>query len=121
MGKQAMGVFASNFLVRMDTMYSVLYYPQKPLVETTAMQHMNFRELPAGINAVVAIACYTGYNQEDSLIMNLSSVDRGFMRSVFYRCYVDEEKGVVNDSASSTMGGSGLARPDWLFTGDGGR
>ncbi len=115
MGKQAMGVFASNFLVRMDTMSSVLYYPQKPLVETNAMQHMKFRELPAGINAVVAIACYTGYNQEDSLIMNLSSVDRGFMRSVFYRCYVDEEKGVVNDSASSTMGGSGLARPEERF------
>ena len=116
MGKQAMGVFASNFLVRMDTMSSVLYYPQKPLVETTAMQHMKFRELPAGINAVVAIACYTGYNQEDSLILNLSSVDRGFMRSVFYRCYVEEEKGVVTDSASSTMGGSsGVARIEERF------
>ena len=115
MGKQAMGVFASNFLVRMDTMSSVLYYPQKPLVETTAMQHMKFRELPAGINAVVAIACYTGYNQEDSLIMNLSSVDRGFMRSVFYRCYVEEEKGVVTDSASGALGGSGVARIEERF------
>ena len=94
MGKQAMGIYASNFLVRMDTMASVLYYPQKPMVETRAMAYMRFRELPAGINAIVAIACYTGYNQEDSLIFNFSSVDRGFHRSVFYRCYVDEEKGV---------------------------
>ena len=94
MGKQAMGVYASNFLVRMDTMASVLYYPQKPMVETRAMEYMRFRELPAGINAVVAIQCYTGYNQEDSLIFNFSSVDRGFHRSVFYRCYVDEERGV---------------------------
>ena len=94
MGKQAMGVYASNFLVRMDTMASVLYYPQKPMVETRAMEYMRFRELPAGINAVVAIQCYTGYNQEDSLIFNMSSVDRGFHRSVFYRCYVDEERGV---------------------------
>ncbi len=35
----------------------------------------------------------TGYNQEDSLIMNQSAIDRGFFRSSFYRCYQDEEKG----------------------------
>ena len=113
MGKQAMGIFASNFLVRMDTMSSVLYYPQKPMVETRAMQHMKFRELPAGINAIVAIACYTGYNQEDSLIMNHSSVDRGFMRSVFYRCYVDQEKGVLTDG--EIAGGFGGSRAEEKF------
>ena len=109
MGKQAMGVYASNFLVRMDTMASVLYYPQKPMVETQAMQHMRFRELPAGINAVVAIACYTGYNQEDSLILNFSSVDRGFMRSVFYRCYVDCEENVPIDSLADVASGKILS------------
>jgi DNA-directed RNA polymerase II subunit RPB2 len=109
MGKQAMGVYASNFLVRMDTMASVLYYPQKPMVETKAMQHMKFRELPAGTNAVVAIQCYTGYNQEDSLIMSLSAVDRGFMRSVFYRCYVDVEKGVPTDAADALSYAAAMA------------
>eukprot|EP00741_Cyanophora_paradoxa_P010477 tig00000158_g10130.t1 len=95
MGKQAMGVYVTNFQLRMDTLAHVLYYPQKPLVTTRAMEHLRFRELPAGQvlpNAVVAIACYTGYNQEDSLILNQSSIDRGFMRSVFYRSYRDEEK-----------------------------
>jgi DNA-directed RNA polymerase II subunit RPB2 len=108
MGKQAMGVYASNFLVRMDTMASVLYYPQKPLVSTRAMQYMRFRELPAGNNAVVAIQCYTGYNQEDSLIMNHSSVDRGFFRSVFYRCYVESEAKVPLDLSSATFSGGSL-------------
>lgn len=93
MGKQAMGVYASNYLVRMDTMANVLYYAQKPLVATRSMDFLHFRELPAGINATVAICCYTGYNQEDSLIMNQSSIDRGFFRSVFYRAYVEEAKG----------------------------
>ena len=37
--------------------------------------------MPAGINSIVAIATYTGYNQEDSVILNSSAVDRGFMRS----------------------------------------
>ena len=49
------------------------------------MSYLHFRELPAGINATVAIACYSGYNQEDSVIMNQSSIDRRFFRSVFYR------------------------------------
>ena len=50
-----------------------------------------YRELPAGINAIVAIASYTGYNQEDSVIINSSAVDRGFFRSCFYRSYKDSE------------------------------
>ncbi|KAI5961800.1 RPB2 [Candida margitis] len=92
MGKQAMGVFLTNYAVRMDTMANILYYPQKPLATTRAMEHLKFRELPAGQNAIVAIACYSGYNQEDSMIMNQSSIDRGLFRSLFFRSYMDLEK-----------------------------
>ncbi|KAI9140893.1 DNA-directed RNA polymerase II subunit RPB2 [Paraphysoderma sedebokerense] len=94
MGKQAMGIYLTNFQVRMDTLANILYYPQKPLVTTRAMEYLSFRELPAGQNAIVAIACYSGYNQEDSIIMNQSSIDRGLFRSMYYRSYVDEEKKV---------------------------
>ncbi|MCL7047334.1 hypothetical protein MKW94_006641 [Papaver nudicaule] len=94
MGKQAMGIYMTNYQLRMDTLAYVLYYPQKPLVTTRAMEHLHFRQLPAGINAIVAIACYSGYNQEDSVIMNQSSIDRGFFRSLFFRTYKDEEKKV---------------------------
>jgi DNA-directed RNA polymerase II subunit RPB2 len=89
MGKQAMGVYATNYLYRMDTTAHVLYYPQKPLVTTRAMEHLKFRELPAGINCVVAIACYSGYNQEDSVILSQAAVDRGLFRSTHYKLFSD--------------------------------
>lgn len=92
MGKQAMGVFLTNYSVRMDTMANILYYPQKPLATTRSMEYLKFRELPAGQNAIVAILCYSGYNQEDSVIMNQSSIDRGLFRSLFFRTYLDQER-----------------------------
>eukprot|EP01133_Synstelium_polycarpum_P003771 gene3771-4348_t len=92
MGKQAMGVYITNYQLRMDTMAHVLFYPQKPLVTTRSMEYLHFRELPAGQNVCVAIACYSGYNQEDSVIMNQSAIDRGLFRSMFYRSYKDEQK-----------------------------
>ncbi|BGP39455.1 DNA-dependent RNA polymerase II [Rhodotorula kratochvilovae] len=92
MGKQAMGVYLTNYQVRMDTMANILYYPQKPLATTRSMEYLHFRELPAGQNAIVAILCYSGYNQEDSVIMNQSSIDRGLFRSLYYRSYMDQEK-----------------------------
>jgi len=90
MGKQALGVYASNFNLRMDTTGHILFYPQKPLATTKSMEYLRFRELPAGHNAIVAIACYTGYNQEDSMMMNQSSIDRGFFRSMYFRSYTDK-------------------------------
>ncbi|KJE98167.1 DNA-directed RNA polymerase II subunit RPB2 [Capsaspora owczarzaki ATCC 30864] len=92
MGKQAMGVYISNFQVRLDTMSHTLYYPQKPLTTTRSMEYLHFDSLPAGMNAIVAISVYSGYNQEDSVVMNQSAIDRGLFRSLFYRSYKDEVK-----------------------------
>ena len=92
MGKQAIGIYSTNFNMRMDTLAYLLFYPQRPLVVTQSMEFLKFKELPAGINAIVAIMCYTGYNQEDSLIMNQSSIERGLFRSAFFRTYFTEEK-----------------------------
>lgn len=91
-GKQAIGIYASNFARRMDTVGHILYYPQKPIVYPRMSKYLHGRELPAGVNIVVAIACYTGYNMEDSLIMNQSAIDRGLFVSSYYRKYEDKEK-----------------------------
>jgi DNA-directed RNA polymerase II subunit RPB2 len=49
-----------------------------------------------GINAIVAILSYTGYNQEDSVIMSSAGIDRGLFRSVFFRSYRDQERNTNN-------------------------
>jgi DNA-directed RNA polymerase beta subunit len=88
MGKQAVGVYASNFRQRYDTMAHVLNYPQQPLVQTRIAKMLC--HLPSGQNAIVAISTGYGYNQEDSIIMNKSSVDRGLFTSTYYRTYREQ-------------------------------
>ena len=56
------------------------------------MKHLNTNKLPNGINVIIAIQCYQGYNQEDSVIFNKSAIDRGLFTSTYYRTYKDEER-----------------------------
>ena len=92
MGKQAVGVPTTKFQLRYDTFTNILSYPQKPLVDTKISKYLNLNKLPSGINVVIAIASYTGYNQEDSVIFNRNAFERGLFNSTFYRTYKDEEK-----------------------------
>lgn len=90
--KQAIGTYTSNYRDRMDNPGHVLRYPQLPLVVTRTSKYVQSRNLPAGQNVIAAIACYTGANQEDSLIFNQNAIDRGLFRSVYYRTYRDQER-----------------------------
>ena len=92
MGKQAVGIPISNFQNRYDTFTNILSYPQKPLVDTKISNYLNLNKLPSGINVIIAIATWTGYNQEDSIIFNRNAINRGLFNSTFYRTYKDEEK-----------------------------
>ncbi len=87
--KQSVGIFASNFNKRMDTFCHVLHYPQTPLVMTKISSDIKYNHMPGGCNVVVAIATYTGYNQEDSIIINKSALDRGLFGSSYYRTYIE--------------------------------
>ena len=91
MGKQSMCVYAGNYAKRLDKNGYLLCSLSRPLVETRSMNILKMHEMPFGMNAIVAIACYGGYNQEDSIIMNRSAIKRGFMRGLYYTMYKDEE------------------------------
>jgi len=85
MGKQALGIYTSNFNKRIDTMGNILNYPQKPLSYTKLSKYTHSNELPSGTNAIVAIMTHTGFNQEDSVIVNQSALDRGLYTSTYYK------------------------------------
>ncbi|MFQ5648151.1 MAG: DNA-directed RNA polymerase subunit B, partial [Candidatus Aenigmatarchaeota archaeon] len=82
---QAIGTFATNFCVRTDTKFNIFTCPQAPLVDTK-MSH-SLEAYPEGQNVVVAIMCYDGYNMNDAIVMNRSSVERGLFRSFYFRTY----------------------------------
>ena len=78
MAKQVVSLFANNFNQRVDTCAHVLHYSQKPIVDTKISKLSGIHDQPFGVNAIVAIQCYTSFNQEDlrngsSEVKNLAS------------------------------------------------
>jgi DNA-directed RNA polymerase II subunit RPB2 len=90
--KQAIGIFATNYEDRFDSSGSALYYPQRALVNADNSSITNLDKIPNGQNVIVAIQCYTGYNQEDSVIVNKSSLDRGMFVTSYFRTYEGKEQ-----------------------------
>ena len=89
MGKQSVGVATLN--ERMDTLAYRLHYPQVPLVSSRAEAIGGYPDV-AGANPIVAIMTYAGFNQEDSVILNQSSIDRGFGHSTVLHTYRTEDR-----------------------------
>jgi DNA-directed RNA polymerase II subunit RPB2 len=97
MGKQAIGVYATNYDQRMDKTAYVLNYPTRPLVETRLMNLIHLNKIPSGTQIHVAIMTHTGYNQEDSVLINKGSIDRGLFLATIYHTEKDEDKNIIRD------------------------
>lgn len=89
--KQAVGMYSLNYLRRKETDRHILLNPQRPLVETHIYDLLGFDSHPAGQNLVVAVMSYEGYNMDDGLILNQSSIERGLERSVYYKLHTASE------------------------------
>ena len=87
---QSIGIPSTNYLVRTDTKFNTLVYPEAPLIDTHTSQVMS--DYPGGQNVVVAVMSWDGYNLNDAIVMNKSSVERGLLRSIYYRTYETEKK-----------------------------
>ncbi len=130
MGDQGLGLYASNFRIRTDTMSYVLYYPQKPIVRTRVVKYAHLERRPYGQNIVVAVMPYEGYNMSDAIIMNKDSIERALFRAVFFRTYEaverrypggqkdrfevpsEEVSGYLGEEVYHALGEDGIAIPE---------
>jgi len=101
--KQAVSVYHSNFQSRIDKMGVILNSGQIPLLKSKYLEYVNKEEMPYGVNAIVAIMSYTGYNVEDAILINAGSVARGIFRTTYYSMYeAREETSKISGSTSNS-------------------
>ena len=99
--KQAVSMYHTNYQMRIDKMGVVLNYGQIPLIKSRYLKYINNEEVPYGVNAIVAIMCYSGYNVEDAILINEGAVNRGIFRTTYFSMYEAREEsskvaGMVN-------------------------
>ena len=101
--KQAISIYHTNYDNRFDKMGVVLHYGQTPLVKSRYLKYINNEEHAYGINVIVAISCYGGYNVEDSILFNEGSLKRGLFRNTYYNTYesYEESSKVANSTVDS--------------------
>jgi len=90
--KQAISVYHSNYQMRIDKMGVILNYGQIPLIKSRYLEYINKEQQPYGVNAIVAIMAYTGYNVEDAILINEGSILRGMFRTSYYSMYEAREE-----------------------------
>jgi DNA-directed RNA polymerase II subunit RPB2 len=101
--KQAVSVYHSNFQSRIDKMGVILNSGQIPLLKSKYLEYINNEEMPYGVNAIVAIMSYTGYNVEDAILINAGSVARGIFRTTYYSMYeAREESSKISGSMTNS-------------------
>ena len=96
--RQAVSMYNTNYPVRMDKMGVILNNGETPLVKSRYLEYINKEEQPYGVNAIVAIMCYTGYNVEDAILINEGAIQRGLFRTTYFTMYESHEE-------KSTQGG----------------
>lgn len=110
--KQGIAVYATNFMNRFDNQAHVLCYPQAPLVRTLYYDYLADGQMGYGTNLILAMGSFTGYNQDDGIVMNADSFARGMFRSTCYRTYEAFEEDDPMTSTKTRIGNPGRI-PGW--------
>jgi DNA-directed RNA polymerase II subunit RPB2 len=100
--KQAVSMYHTNYQMRIDKMGVVLNYGQIPLIKSRYLEYINNEEIPYGVNAIVAIMTYSGYNVEDAILINEGAIQRGIFRTTYFSMYeAREESSKVSGTVNS--------------------
>jgi len=94
--KQGLSIYSTNYPNRFDNQVHVLCYGEAPLCRTIYYDYVADGNIGYGHNLILAIGSFTGYNQDDGIVMNADALARGMFRSMSYRSYEafeeDDEK-----------------------------
>ncbi len=107
--KQAIGIYSTNFNKRFDTMSYILHYPQRPIINTRIAQYTSSDYMANGFNTIVAIMTYSGFNQEDSIMINKATIDRGLNSLSYYKSITATSK-IVSQNERVIFGNPILTR-----------
>lgn len=106
MAKQTMGYPSHNESARTENKTYHVHYPQHPIIRNSTQDSHALLDFPLGTNACVAVLSYTGYDMEDALILNKSSVERGFGHGCIYKTHRYSAKEIeANGVFSNTRDG----------------
>jgi DNA-directed RNA polymerase II subunit RPB2 len=83
--KQAIGIYATSFNYRFDTLGYIQHYPQRPIISTKLSNLTHSEDMPNGFNLIVAVMSYSGFNQEDSIMINRGAIERGLESISYYK------------------------------------
>lgn len=90
--KQGVSLYHTNYQMRMDKTAVVLNYGQTPVLKSRYLENINGEENYCGVNTIVAIMCYTGYNVEDAILINQGAIDRGLFNTTYFSVYESHEE-----------------------------
>ena len=90
--KQAIGYYATNYENRFDTYGSMACYGEGALARTIVHEAVGGGAMPYGSNIIFCINSFNGYNQDDGILFNRTSIQRGLFRSLSLRSYTATEE-----------------------------
>ena len=85
--KQGIAMYATNFQNRYDNAANIMCYGESPIVRTLTYDILGDGQMPYGHNLIMAIMSFQGYNQDDGIVFNEDSFQRGMFRNMNYRSY----------------------------------
>jgi len=94
--KQGISIYSTNYPNRYDNQTHILCYGEAPLVRTLYYDYVGDGQIGYGHNLILAMGIFSGYNQEDGIVFNADSIERGMFRNITFRSYEafeeDDEK-----------------------------
>lgn len=115
MGKQAIGHIATNVKRRFDNSILQLNYTQRPMAASKILDIVKYNQIPSGLNAMVAVMSFSGYDIEDAVILNRGSIDRGMARVEVYKTTTVPLRKFTNGESEKLVG-SGIIAPGTIIS-----